>query len=153
MHDFEGAGVGLAMFNTDSSIRGFAKACFEYALAKQWPLYLSTKNTILKAYDGKFMQIFDEVYKNYEEAYEKAGIWYQHRLIDDMVAQALKSDGGFVWACKNYDGDVQSDIVAQVRDGGEFFFVLCAGRRRLLKSPHSLTLPPHSLRVTAPWAS
>jgi isocitrate dehydrogenase len=114
VHAFDdGAGVGLAMFNTDSSIRGFAKACFEYALAKKWPLYLSTKNTILKAYDGRFMQIFDEVAKDYEEAFDKEGIWYQHRLIDDMVAQALKSDGGFVWACKNYDGDVQSDIVAQ----------------------------------------
>ena len=149
MHDFEGAGVGLAMFNTDSSIRGFAKACFEYALAKQWPLYLSTKNTILKAYDGKFMQIFDEVYKGYEEAYEKAGIWYQHRLIDDMVAQALKSDGGFVWACKNYDGDVQSDIVAQVRWSGGVFFLFFA---TVDKKPSLTPLPP-TLRATAPWAS
>ena len=169
VHEFKGdapAGVGLAMFNTDSSIRGFAKSCFEFALAKGWPLYLSTKNTILKKYDGRFMQIFEEVHGEFKDAYKAKGIWYEHRLIDDMVAQALKvrffdlfiksflvsppplhflslfslslsvlsltslfsllfspsfplphpkkqSDGGFVWACKNYDGDVQSDIVAQ----------------------------------------
>lgn len=111
---FEGPGVGLAMYNTDESIYGFAKSCFEYALSKGWPLYLSTKNTILKAYDGRFLAIFQEVYEaDYKAAYEAAGIWYEHRLIDDMVAQSLKSSGGFVWACKNYDGDVQSDIVAQ----------------------------------------
>ena len=114
---YEGGGVAMAMYNTDESIRGFAKACFAYALDKGWPLYLSTKNTILKAYDGRFMAIFDEVYKAPEDGYEAkfkaAGVWYEHRLIDDMVAQALKSSGGFVWACKNYDGDVQSDIVAQ----------------------------------------
>lgn len=102
------------MYNLDSSIQGFAKSCFEVALAKSWPLYLSTKNTILKKYDGKFKDIFQEIYeRDYEEAFKAKGIWYEHRLIDDMVAQALKSPGGFVWACKNYDGDVQSDIVAQ----------------------------------------
>jgi isocitrate dehydrogenase len=112
--EFEGPGVGLAMYNTDESIEGFARSCFEYALAKKWPLYLSTKNTILKAYDGRFLAIFKELYEaKYRPQYEAAGIWYEHRLIDDMVAQALKSSGGFVWACKNYDGDVQSDIVAQ----------------------------------------
>ena len=106
------------MFNTDESIRGFAQSCLAYALARRWPLYLSTKNTILKAYDGRFMQIFDEEYAKFKDEFKAAGIWYEHRLIDDMVAQALKSDGGFVWACKNYDGDVQSDIVAQARGGG-----------------------------------
>jgi len=93
VHEFKGdasAGVGLAMFNTDSSIRGFAKSCFEFALAKEWPLYLSTKNTILKKYDGRFMQIFEEVHQEYKDAYKAKGIWYEHRLIDDMVAQALK---------------------------------------------------------------
>ncbi|KAK9901265.1 hypothetical protein WJX75_003214 [Coccomyxa subellipsoidea] len=115
VHDFDGAGVVMGMYNTEASIRGFAKACFEYALDRQWPLYMSTKNTILKRYDGRFLQIFQEVYETqgYKEKYEKLGIWYEHRLIDDMVAQAIKSEGGFVWACKNYDGDVQSDIVAQ----------------------------------------
>ncbi|KAF8061307.1 hypothetical protein HT031_004398 [Scenedesmus sp. PABB004] len=111
---FDGPGVAMGMYNTDDSIRGFAKSCFEFALAKRWPLYLSTKNTILKAYDGRFLMIFAEIYEaQYKAAYEAAGIWYEHRLIDDMVAQSLKSSGGFVWACKNYDGDVQSDIVAQ----------------------------------------
>lgn len=111
---FDTPGVGLAMYNTDESIRGFAKSCFEYALQKQWPLYLSTKNTILKVYDGRFLNIFAEIYDaEYKQKFTDAGIWYEHRLIDDMVAQALKSNGGFVWACKNYDGDVQSDIVAQ----------------------------------------
>lgn len=112
--DFKGPGVAMGMYNTDESIYGFANSSFEYALAKGWPLYLSTKNTILKAYDGRFLQIFAEVYeKSYKQKFADAGIWYEHRLIDDMVAQALKSNGGFVWACKNYDGDVQSDIVAQ----------------------------------------
>jgi isocitrate dehydrogenase len=93
---YEGGGVAMAMFNTDESITAFARACFSYALDKKWPLYLSTKNTILKAYDGRFMQIFDEIYKGdgYEAKYKEAGIWYEHRLIDDMVAQALKSSGG-----------------------------------------------------------
>ncbi|ESN96831.1 hypothetical protein HELRODRAFT_114417 [Helobdella robusta] len=107
-------GVGLAMYNTDESITGFANSCFQYALKKKSPLYLSTKNTILKKYDGRFKDIFQEIYeKSYQKSFESSGIWYEHRLIDDMVAQALKSAGGFVWACKNYDGDVQSDIVAQ----------------------------------------
>ncbi|KAK4473794.1 hypothetical protein MN116_002572 [Schistosoma mekongi] len=111
---FTGGGIGMAMYNTDESIYGFARSCFEYALNKKWPLYLSTKNTILKRYDGRFKDIFQEVYdKDYQKAFEDNKIWYEHRLIDDMVAQALKSDGGFVWACKNYDGDVQSDIIAQ----------------------------------------
>lgn len=110
----EGGGVGMAMYNTTESITGFAHSCFQYALNKGWPLYMSTKNTILKRYDGRFKDIFEEVYqKDYKALYEKKKIWYEHRLIDDMVAQALKSSGGFVWACKNYDGDVQSDVVAQ----------------------------------------
>lgn len=107
-------GVGLAMFNTDESITGFAYSCFNYALSKGWPLYLSTKNTILKKYDGRFKDIFQAIYdKEYEVKYKAAGIWYEHRLIDDMVAFAMKDKGGFVWACKNYDGDVQSDSIAQ----------------------------------------
>jgi isocitrate dehydrogenase len=113
--DFKGAGgVLLGMYNTDESIRGFANSCMQFALAKKWPLYLSTKNTILKQYDGRFKDIFQEIYEaSYEAEYKKNGIWYEHRLIDDMVAFALKTDGGFVWACKNYDGDVQSDSIAQ----------------------------------------
>ena len=112
--NFEGGGVIMGMYNTDESIRGFAHSCFQYALAKKWPLYLSTKNTILKAYDGRFKDIFQEIYEaEYVALYKAAGIWYEHRLIDDMVAYALKSEGAFVWACKNYDGDVQSDSVAQ----------------------------------------
>ncbi|CAI2356561.1 unnamed protein product [Caenorhabditis sp. 36 PRJEB53466] len=115
VYDFKNsAGVGLAMYNTDESIKGFAHSCFQYALMKKWPLYLSTKNTILKKYDGRFKDIFQAIYENkYEADFKSNGIWYEHRLIDDQVAQALKSSGGFVWACKNYDGDVQSDIVAQ----------------------------------------
>ena len=102
------------MYNTDSSIRGFAHACFKYALDRNYPLYMSTKNTILKRYDGRFKDIFAELYENeYKGEFEKKGLWYEHRLIDDMVAYCLKSDGGFMWACKNYDGDVQSDTVAQ----------------------------------------
>lgn len=109
------AGVALAMFNTSNSIRDFARASLEFALNRKLPLYLSTKNTILKRYDGKFKDTFAQVYETegYKAKYEAAGIWYEHRLIDDMVAQALKSEGGFVWACKNYDGDVQSDSIAQ----------------------------------------
>jgi len=112
--NFKGDGVALAMYNTDESIYGFARACFNQALAKKWPLYLSTKNTILKKYDGRFKDIFEEVYQNeFKAKYADAGITYEHRLIDDMVASALKWNGNFVWACKNYDGDVQSDTVAQ----------------------------------------
>lgn len=112
--NYKGDGVALAMYNTDESIFGFARACFNQALIKKWPLYLSTKNTILKKYDGRFKDIFEEVYQNeFKAAYEAAGITYEHRLIDDMVASALKWNGNFVWACKNYDGDVQSDTVAQ----------------------------------------
>lgn len=112
--DFKGDGVALGMFNTDESIRGFANACFNMALQKRWPLYLSTKNTILKKYDGRFKDIFQEIFEEkYEKQYQEAGITYEHRLIDDMVAAALKWEGNFVWACKNYDGDVQSDTVAQ----------------------------------------
>lgn len=111
---FKGDGVALAMYNTDESIRGFALSCFEYALEQNMPLYMSTKNTILKAYDGRFKDIFQEIYeRDYKPKYEAKGLFYEHRLIDDMVAQVIKSSGGFVWACKNYDGDVQSDIVAQ----------------------------------------
>jgi isocitrate dehydrogenase len=112
--DFPGSGVAMGMYNLDASIRDFAHACFNYSLGRGWPLYLSTKNTILKAYDGRFKDIFQEIYDSeYKEKFEKAGIEYQHRLIDDMVASALKWSGKFVWACKNYDGDVQSDQVAQ----------------------------------------
>jgi isocitrate dehydrogenase len=112
--NFKGDGVALAMYNTDESIYGFARACFNQALAKKWPLYLSTKNTILKKYDGRFKDIFEDVYQNeFITKYKDAGITYEHRLIDDMVASALKWNGNFVWACKNYDGDVQSDTVAQ----------------------------------------
>jgi isocitrate dehydrogenase len=111
---FNGDGVAMTMYNTDDSIYGFARSSFQMALKKKYPLYLSTKNTILKAYDGRFKDIFQEVYeKEFKNAFEKAGITYEHRLIDDMVASSLKGHGGFVWACKNYDGDVQSDAVAQ----------------------------------------
>ena len=114
VYDFEGAGVAMAMYNTDESIEGFARSSFQVALDKKYPLYLSTKNTILKTYDGRFKDIFQEIYeKEFKGEFEKAGITYEHRLIDDMVASALKWEGGFVWACKNYDGDVQSDTVAQ----------------------------------------
>ncbi len=114
IHDFEGPGIGLGMFNTDESIYGFARSCMAYALGKGYPLYLSTKNTILKSYDGRFKDIFAEVYaKEFQEKFSQKNIVYEHRLIDDLVAQVLKWEGGIVWACKNYDGDVQSDIVAQ----------------------------------------
>jgi isocitrate dehydrogenase len=112
--DFEGDGIAMAMYNTDESIKGFARSCMNQAIMKKWPLYMSTKNTILKKYDGRFKDIFEEVYQNeYKDKFEETGITYEHRLIDDMVAAALKWEGGFVWACKNYDGDVQSDTVAQ----------------------------------------
>ena len=114
VYQFKGDGVALAMYNTDESIRGFAQSCFNMALTKKWPLYLSTKNTILKKYDGRFKDIFQEVFeKEYKAKYAEAKITYEHRLIDDMVDSALKWNGNFVWACKNYDGDVQSDTVAQ----------------------------------------
>ncbi len=114
VYNFEGDGVAMTMYNTDESIYGFARSSFQVALEKKWPLYLSTKNTILKAYDGRFKDIFQEVYeKEFQTAYEETGITYEHRLIDDMVASCMKWNGGFVWACKNYDGDVQSDTVAQ----------------------------------------
>ncbi len=114
VYNFEGDGVALAMYNTDKSIRGFARSCFNQALSKKWPLYMSTKNTILKKYDGRFKDIFEEVYQNeFKAEFDKHGLTYEHRLIDDMVAAALKWHGNFVWACKNYDGDVQSDTVAQ----------------------------------------
>jgi isocitrate dehydrogenase len=114
VYNFKGDGVALAMYNTDESIKGFAHSCFNTALQKKWPLYLSTKNTILKKYDGRFKDIFQEIYlADYKSKFEAAGIVYEHRLIDDMVASALKWNGNFVWACKNYDGDVQSDTVAQ----------------------------------------
>ncbi|XP_066301699.1 isocitrate dehydrogenase [NADP] cytoplasmic-like [Branchiostoma lanceolatum] len=110
----DGGGVALGMYNTDASIRDFAHSCMTFALQKKWPLYMSTKNTILKKYDGRFKDIFQEIYEQkYKPQFVEAGIWYEHRLIDDMVAYAMKSEGGFVWACKNYDGDVQSDSVAQ----------------------------------------
>ncbi|SFF38252.1 isocitrate dehydrogenase (NADP(+)) [Flavobacterium xueshanense] len=114
VYDYKGDGVAMAMYNTDESIYGFAHSSFQMALTKKWPLYLSTKNTILKAYDGRFKDIFEEVYQStYKAQFVEAGIVYEHRLIDDMVASVMKWSGGFVWACKNYDGDVQSDTVAQ----------------------------------------
>jgi isocitrate dehydrogenase len=114
IYNFKGNGVAMGMYNTEESIRGFAHSCFNVALNKKWPLYLSTKNTILKKYDGFFKDIFQEIYeKDYKAKFQAAGIVYEHRLIDDMVASALKWNGNFVWACKNYDGDVQSDSVAQ----------------------------------------
>lgn len=114
VYQFEDDGVALAMFNTDESIKGFAYSCFNMALTKKWPLYLSTKNTILKQYDGRFKDIFQEIYENeFISKFKEADITYEHRLIDDMVAAALKWNGGFVWATKNYDGDVQSDTLAQ----------------------------------------
>jgi isocitrate dehydrogenase len=114
VYNFKNGGVAMGMYNIDDSIYGFARSCFQVALNKKWPLYLSTKNTILKKYDGRFKDIFEEVYQNeFKAQYDAAGIVYEHRLIDDMVASALKWSGSFVWACKNYDGDVQSDSVAQ----------------------------------------
>lgn len=113
-YDFTGKGTYMGMYNTEESIAGFAHASFRYALDREMPLFLSTKNTILKYYDGLFKDTFNNIYeKEYKKQFEEANIYYEHRLIDDMVAQALKSKGGFLWACKNYDGDVQSDIVAQ----------------------------------------
>ncbi len=112
--EFDSPGVAMGMYNVDESIRGFARACFNYGLDRKWPVYLSTKNTILKAYDGRFKDIFAEEFAaDFADKFKSAGIVYEHRLIDDMVACALKWSGGFVWACKNYDGDVQSDTVAQ----------------------------------------
>ena len=112
--DFPSSGVAMGMYNLDESIEGFARACFNYGLARKYPVYMSTKNTILKAYDGRFIEIFQRVFdEEFKAEFDKLELWYEHRLIDDMVAQAIKSKGGMVWACKNYDGDVQSDIVAQ----------------------------------------
>jgi len=114
VHDFKGPGVAMGMHNTNASITGFARASFNYGLARKYPVYLSTKNTILKAYDGTFKDIFEDVFnKEFAAKFKEAGLTYEHRLIDDMVACALKWEGGYVWACKNYDGDVESDIVAQ----------------------------------------
>ena len=111
---FQKPGVALGMYNLDESIEGFARACFQYGASRGYPVYLSTKNTILKTYDGRFKDVFEAVYqKEFRQDFEKQGLFYEHRLIDDMVAQALRDRGGYVWACKNYDGDVQSDIVAQ----------------------------------------
>ncbi len=111
---FPGSGVAMGMYNLDDSIAGFARSCFNYGIAKRMPVYLSTKNTILKAYDGRFKDIFAKIFQEeFADKFDKSGITYEHRLIDDMVAYAVKSNGGFVWACKNYDGDVQSDVVAQ----------------------------------------
>ena len=112
--DYPSAGVAQVQYNLDESIRGFARACFNYGLLREYPVYLSTKNTILKAYDGRFKDIFAQVFETeYKDRYEQAGLTYEHRLIDDMVASSLKWSGGYIWACKNYDGDVQSDTVAQ----------------------------------------
>ena len=114
VYQFDGPGVGMGMYNTDESIQGFARSCMNYALQRKYPLYLSTKNTILKAYDGKFKDIFQEIFeKEFKDLFAAAKLTYEHRLIDDMVASAMKWEGGFLWACKNYDGDVQSDSIAQ----------------------------------------
>lgn len=114
VYEFADSGIAMGMYNLDESIRDFARACMNYGLARKWPVYLSTKNTILKAYDGRFKDLFAEVFETeFEAKFKDAGVTYEHRLIDDMVACALKWAGGFVWACKNYDGDVQSDTVAQ----------------------------------------
>lgn len=114
IYEFAESGVAMGMYNIDPSIRDFARACMNYGLARQWPVYLSTKNTIMKAYDGRFKDLFQEVFETeFEDKFKEAGVTYEHRLIDDMVACAMKWAGGFVWACKNYDGDVQSDTVAQ----------------------------------------
>ena len=121
VHKFTGkGGVGMGMYNTDESIEGFAHSCFQYALQRDYPLYLTTKNTILKKYDGRFKDTFQKIYEEkYKKEFEEKKLWYEHRLIDDMVAYMVKSDGGYVWACKNYDGDVQSDCLAQ----GIFLFI------------------------------
>jgi isocitrate dehydrogenase len=112
--DYPSSGVAMGMYNLDDSIRDFARACLNYGIVREWPVYLSTKNTILKAYDGRFKDIFAEIYDaEFKAKYKKLGIVYEHRLIDDLVASALKWSGKFIWACKNYDGDVQSDMVAQ----------------------------------------
>ena len=114
VYDFPGGGVAMAMYNLDESIRGFARACMNYGLDLGWPVYMSTKNTIMKAYDGRFKDLFEEIFQSeFRDKFEKVGLTYEHRLIDDMVACAMKWNGGYVWACKNYDGDVQSDTVAQ----------------------------------------
>jgi len=114
VYDFPDGGVAMAMYNLDESIRGFARACMNYGLDLGWPVYMSTKNTIMKAYDGRFKDLFEEVFQSeFKDKFGKAGLTYEHRLIDDMVACAMKWSGGYVWACKNYDGDVQSDTVAQ----------------------------------------
>ena len=114
VYNYLGGGVAMAMYNTDESIRGFAHACFNQALLKKWPLYFSTKDTILKKYDGRFKELFRAIYESdYKQRFEAAGITYEHRLIDDMIASSLKMSGAFVWACKNYDGDNQSDMIAQ----------------------------------------
>jgi isocitrate dehydrogenase len=114
VYDFPDGGVAMAMYNLDESIRGFARACMNYGLDLGWPVYMSTKNTIMKAYDGRFKDLFEEVFQSeFKDKFEKEGLTYEHRLIDDMVACAMKWSGGYVWACKNYDGDVQSDTVAQ----------------------------------------
>jgi isocitrate dehydrogenase len=114
VHNYPGPGVAMGMYNEEASIRDFARACLNYGLGRKWSVYLSTKNTILKAYDGRFKDLFAEIYEaEFAEGYKAAGVVYEHRLIDDLVASALKWNGGFIWACKNYDGDVQSDMVAQ----------------------------------------
>src|ERR1700712_1522733 len=146
VYNYKGDGVAMCMYNTDESIYGFARSCFNMALSKKWPLYLSTKNTILKKYDGRFKDIFEDIYqKEFKAKFADAGITYEHRLIDDMVASALKWNGNFVWACKNYDGDVQSDTVAQGFGSlGLMTSVLVTPDGKIMKEePAHATVPRH----------
>lgn len=136
VYNFTGKrGVAITMYNTEESVIGFAHSSFQFALKRKLPLYMTTKNTILKRYDGFFKDIFEEIYlKQYKQDFEKQGLWYEHRLIDDMVAQVIKSEGGFIWACKNYDGDVQSDIVAQGFGSLGMMTSVCINQDNVLES-------------------
>lgn len=132
------------MYNVDESIEAFAHSCFQFAIEREYPLYMTTKNTILKKYDGRFKDIFERIYKDsYKEKFEEKKIWYEHRLIDDMVAYMVKSEGGYVWACKNYDGDVQSDCLAQ----GKFYIISGYGSLGLMTSV--LVAPDGSVEAEA----
>jgi Isocitrate/isopropylmalate dehydrogenase len=157
VYRFEGkGGVGLVMYSTDESIEEFAHRCFRFALQRSYPLYLTTKNTILKKYDGRFKDFFEILYqKQYRKAFEARKLWYEHRLIDDMIAYAIKSEGGYVWACKNYDGDVQSDTVAQGLPSPTYvmdlwdclrLYIGSQCHRNSLKRHHDKRPRPHRIR-------